>query len=261
VFNPGFRSADMRARMSGGRPDAVILTYVGRLGAGARGRPPRASAQPGCSVGSAGVATAGGALGPVARQGRHVLVCWRRKDASRGGARRGREVHTQAAPGALTSALAHSAPPAASARRLLPANRRHARSRAACSCTCQAARQGADARGAARARREEPGGAARRAAVARGHAGLPLLRRRRPRAQGPRAPLRGPAGVLHGAPPSQMSPPARPPAASLNGALAPVARRPQVRARQGPGAVHAHARAQRRGGCARGRPAPLQVLP
>ena len=35
VFNPVFRSADMRARMSGGRPDAVILTYVGRLGAGA----------------------------------------------------------------------------------------------------------------------------------------------------------------------------------------------------------------------------------
>ncbi|KAK9819279.1 hypothetical protein WJX81_005993 [Elliptochloris bilobata] len=33
VFNPVFRSADMRARMSGGRPDAVILTYVGRLGA------------------------------------------------------------------------------------------------------------------------------------------------------------------------------------------------------------------------------------
>ena len=35
VFSPVFRSADMRARMSGGRPDAVILTYVGRLGAGA----------------------------------------------------------------------------------------------------------------------------------------------------------------------------------------------------------------------------------
>ena len=35
MFNPVFRSADMRARMSGGRPGAVILTYVGRLGAGA----------------------------------------------------------------------------------------------------------------------------------------------------------------------------------------------------------------------------------
>lgn len=34
VFNPGFRSAEMRARMSGGKPDSVILTYVGRLGAG-----------------------------------------------------------------------------------------------------------------------------------------------------------------------------------------------------------------------------------
>lgn len=45
VFNPGFRSAEMRARMSGGRPDAVILTYVGRLGAGARGRPTRARAR------------------------------------------------------------------------------------------------------------------------------------------------------------------------------------------------------------------------
>ncbi|EIE20061.1 UDP-Glycosyltransferase/glycogen phosphorylase [Coccomyxa subellipsoidea C-169] len=33
VFNPGFRSAEMRARMSGGKPDSVILTYVGRLGA------------------------------------------------------------------------------------------------------------------------------------------------------------------------------------------------------------------------------------
>ena len=34
VFNPRFRSQAMRDRMSGGRPDAVILTYVGRLGAG-----------------------------------------------------------------------------------------------------------------------------------------------------------------------------------------------------------------------------------
>jgi sulfoquinovosyltransferase len=36
VFSPAFRSEAMRARMSGGRPDAVILTYVGRLGAGTR---------------------------------------------------------------------------------------------------------------------------------------------------------------------------------------------------------------------------------
>ena len=34
VFNPAFRSEEMRARMSGGKADAVILTYVGRLGAG-----------------------------------------------------------------------------------------------------------------------------------------------------------------------------------------------------------------------------------
>ncbi len=34
VFNPAFRSEEMRRRMSGGNPDAVILTYVGRLGAG-----------------------------------------------------------------------------------------------------------------------------------------------------------------------------------------------------------------------------------
>ncbi|CAL5228626.1 g11792 [Coccomyxa viridis] len=33
VFNPAFRSQEMRARMSGGKPDSVILTYVGRLGA------------------------------------------------------------------------------------------------------------------------------------------------------------------------------------------------------------------------------------
>ena len=34
VFNPAFRSEAMLARMSGGKPDSVILTYVGRLGAG-----------------------------------------------------------------------------------------------------------------------------------------------------------------------------------------------------------------------------------
>ena len=34
VFHPAFRSEEMRARMSGGKPDLVILTYVGRLGAG-----------------------------------------------------------------------------------------------------------------------------------------------------------------------------------------------------------------------------------
>jgi hypothetical protein len=77
VFNPGFRSAEMRARMSGGRPDAVILTYVGRLGAGARGRPTRARARArgapdACSRGVLwawlGVARVIGALGPVARQ-------------------------------------------------------------------------------------------------------------------------------------------------------------------------------------------------
>ena len=36
MFNPAFRSEAMRARMSGGKPDSVILTYVGRLGAGAQ---------------------------------------------------------------------------------------------------------------------------------------------------------------------------------------------------------------------------------
>lgn len=36
VFNPAFRSQEMRARMSGGKPDSVILTYVGRLGAGGK---------------------------------------------------------------------------------------------------------------------------------------------------------------------------------------------------------------------------------
>jgi len=66
VFNPGFRSAEMRARMSGGRPDAVILTYVGRLGAGARGRPTRARARArggGPAPGGGG----GGGGGPPAR--------------------------------------------------------------------------------------------------------------------------------------------------------------------------------------------------
>ena len=33
VFHPRFRSDEMRARMGGGAPDSVILTYVGRLGA------------------------------------------------------------------------------------------------------------------------------------------------------------------------------------------------------------------------------------
>ena len=34
VFNPSYRSHDMRVRMTDGNPDATILTYVGRLGAG-----------------------------------------------------------------------------------------------------------------------------------------------------------------------------------------------------------------------------------
>lgn len=47
VFNPAFRSQEMRARMSGGKPDSVILTYVGRLGAG--GQPPSCRPlKPGC---------------------------------------------------------------------------------------------------------------------------------------------------------------------------------------------------------------------
>ncbi|KAA8498997.1 Sulfoquinovosyl transferase SQD2 [Porphyridium purpureum] len=33
VFNPQYRSSDMRMRMSGGHPDAPLLVYVGRLGA------------------------------------------------------------------------------------------------------------------------------------------------------------------------------------------------------------------------------------
>ncbi|KAK9807085.1 hypothetical protein WJX73_002666 [Symbiochloris irregularis] len=33
IFNPRFRSAEMRSRMSGGNPSATILTYIGRLGA------------------------------------------------------------------------------------------------------------------------------------------------------------------------------------------------------------------------------------
>ncbi|KAG1669900.1 hypothetical protein FOA52_002426 [Chlamydomonas sp. UWO 241] len=32
VFNPGFRSAEMRARMTGGHSDAPLMVYVGRLG-------------------------------------------------------------------------------------------------------------------------------------------------------------------------------------------------------------------------------------
>ena len=39
VFNPAFRSQEMRVRMSGGKPASVILTYVGRLGAGRAHRP------------------------------------------------------------------------------------------------------------------------------------------------------------------------------------------------------------------------------
>ncbi len=34
VFNPAFRSQSMRERMTDGNPDATILVYVGRLGAG-----------------------------------------------------------------------------------------------------------------------------------------------------------------------------------------------------------------------------------
>ena len=34
VFNPAFRSEAMRTRMTDGHPDATILVYVGRLGAG-----------------------------------------------------------------------------------------------------------------------------------------------------------------------------------------------------------------------------------
>ena len=34
IFNPRFRSHDMRMRLSDGHPDACILTYIGRLGAG-----------------------------------------------------------------------------------------------------------------------------------------------------------------------------------------------------------------------------------
>ena len=35
IFNPRFRSSEMRERMTEGNPDAPILVYVGRLGAGA----------------------------------------------------------------------------------------------------------------------------------------------------------------------------------------------------------------------------------
>jgi sulfoquinovosyltransferase len=34
VFNPKFRSMEMRSRMSNGNPDDTLLVYVGRLGAG-----------------------------------------------------------------------------------------------------------------------------------------------------------------------------------------------------------------------------------
>jgi sulfoquinovosyltransferase len=34
VFHPRFRSQAMRAAMTGGNPDAPLLLYVGRLGAG-----------------------------------------------------------------------------------------------------------------------------------------------------------------------------------------------------------------------------------
>ena len=35
IFNPRFRSQAMRARMTDGHPEGCILTYIGRLGAGA----------------------------------------------------------------------------------------------------------------------------------------------------------------------------------------------------------------------------------
>lgn len=34
-FNPRFRNDEWRHRITGGHPDRVVLTYVGRLGAGA----------------------------------------------------------------------------------------------------------------------------------------------------------------------------------------------------------------------------------
>ena len=34
IFNPRWRSQDMRVRMSDRHPDDVILAYVGRIGAG-----------------------------------------------------------------------------------------------------------------------------------------------------------------------------------------------------------------------------------
>jgi len=33
IFNPSFRNAAMRERLSGGHPDAPLLVHVGRLGA------------------------------------------------------------------------------------------------------------------------------------------------------------------------------------------------------------------------------------
>ena len=35
-FNPAFRSDEWRSRITGGHPERVVLTYVGRLGAGVR---------------------------------------------------------------------------------------------------------------------------------------------------------------------------------------------------------------------------------
>ena len=35
-FNPAFRSDEWRSRITDGHPERVVLTYVGRLGAGAR---------------------------------------------------------------------------------------------------------------------------------------------------------------------------------------------------------------------------------
>jgi sulfoquinovosyltransferase len=33
-FSPAFRSEEWRRRITGGHPERVVLTYVGRLGAG-----------------------------------------------------------------------------------------------------------------------------------------------------------------------------------------------------------------------------------
>ena len=37
VFNPKFRNREMRTRMTDGHPDAPLLVYIGRLGAGEQG--------------------------------------------------------------------------------------------------------------------------------------------------------------------------------------------------------------------------------